>query len=57
MFSYAVIGFPLSYLNIIKKLQYYKIKTLILCLSIYNFIEKYLVFSKFKLSVAYRGIN
>lgn len=57
MFPYAVIGFSLSYLNIIKKLQYYKIKTLIFCLIIYNFIEKYLVFSKFKLSVAYRGIK
>lgn len=57
MFPYAVIGFSLSYLNIIKKLQYYKIKTLIFCLIIYNFIEKYLVFSKFKLSVAYGGIK
>lgn len=57
MLPYAVIGFTLSYLNIIKKLQNYKIKTLVFCLIIYNFISKYLVFSKFKFSVAYGGIK
>ena len=53
---YAVTGFTLSSLKIVNKLQNHKFKTLIFCLLIYIFIEKYSIFSRIE-GVAYAGVK
>ena len=53
---YAVTGFTLSSLKVLKILDIYKINSIIICLIIYNLVGNYEIFTKF-FGVMYHGVK
>ena len=56
MIPFAVTGFTLNSLKVLKILENYKINTIIFSLIIYNLVRDYKIFAQF-LGVAYHGIK